>query len=483
MAQEWLIPAGLLDEAWLVAAIVLACWSLTSGADDLYLFTAWACHLAKLKRAFSPPPEGLPEKRIAVFVPLWREHRVIRDMVEHNISAIRYSEYEIFLGVYPNDHATIEAASELEARFPNVHLALCPHSGPTSKADCLNWIYQRLLLFEESTSWRAAAVVVHDAEDVIHPDAFRWINHLLDRFDMIQIPVLPLPTPWNEFVHGVYCDEFAEYQTKDVPARMLLGGFIPSNGVGTGYRREALEGLAEAESNRVFDPEALTEDYENGYRLHRLGLRQAFVPPAFTGGSLLATREYFPRTWRGAVRQRARWITGIVLQGWERHGWAGSGRDRYFWWRDRKGLAGNPLSCVSNLLLIASPFCLSSKALAALPSWAAAVVGVLLLFQSVSLGARIAASARIYGWRFAVFAPLRVPVANVINTAAAALALKRYLAARWAGEPLRWLKTDHRYPNRAALAAAGGSTLVSGASYSHESGANPQLRRARGAAV
>mgnify|MGYP003874966745 CR=1 FL=1 len=415
-------------------------------------------------------------------MPLWREHRVIREMVEHNISAIRYSEYEVFLGVYPNDAATLEAAAGLQARFPNVHLALCPHPGPTSKADCLNWIYQRLLLFEESTSWKAGAVVVHDAEDVIHPDAFRWIHHLLDRFDMVQIPVLPLPTRRWDFVHGIYCDEFAEYQTKDVPARMLLGGFIPSNGAGTAYRREALEMLAQSESNRIFDPEALTEDYEIGYRLHRLGMRQAFLPPAFTGGSLLATREYFPRTWRAAVRQRARWITGIVLQGWERHGWKGSRRDLYFWWRDRKGLAGNPLSCLSNLLLIASPFCLHGGALPP-PPWAAALAGVLLLFQSVSLGARIAASARVYGWRFAALAPLRVPVANLINSAAAVLALKRYVAARWAGEPLRWLKTDHRYPNRAALAAAGGSTLVSGALFRHESCANPQLRRTRSAAV
>lgn len=482
MAQEWIISGGLPEQAWLTAAAVVVCWALISGADDLYLFIAWVTHLGRLKRTFSPPTEDLPEKSIAVFVPLWREHRVIRDMVEHNISAIRYSNYEFFLGVYPNDSPTLEAAAQLESRFPNVHVALCPHPGPTSKADCLNWIYQRLLLFEESSSWKAAAVVVHDAEDVIHPVAFRWINHLLDRFDMVQIPVLPLPTPAGDLIHGVYCDEFAEYQTKDVPARMLLGGFIPSNGVGAGYRREALEKLAESESNRVFDPEALTEDYENGYRIHSLGLRQAFLPPAFTGGGLLATREYFPRTWRAAIKQRTRWITGIVLQGWERHGWKGNRRDLYFWWRDRKGLLGNPLSCLSNLLLIASPFCLPWGALPPPPS-AAAMVGVLLLFQSVSLAARMTASARVYGWRFALCAPLRVPVANLINSAAAALALKRYLAARWTGAPLRWLKTDHRYPNRAAIATAEGFTLVSGAAYRHESCANPRVRRARSAAV
>ena len=32
---------------------------------------------------------------------------------------------------------------------------------------------------------------------------------------------------------------------------------MPSSGVGTGYRREALEKLARASSNRIFEPEAL----------------------------------------------------------------------------------------------------------------------------------------------------------------------------------------------------------------------------------
>ena len=58
-----------------------------------------------------------------------------------------------------------------------------------------------------------------------------------DDFDMVQIPVLPLPTPLTDWVHGMYCDEFAEWQIKDMPARQLMGSFVPSNGVGTGWTR------------------------------------------------------------------------------------------------------------------------------------------------------------------------------------------------------------------------------------------------------
>ena len=52
---------------------------------------------------------------------------------------------------------------------------------------------------------------------------------------MVQVPVLALRTPWHELTHGLYCDDFAEFQSKDIPVRQMLGGFLPSNGVGTGF--------------------------------------------------------------------------------------------------------------------------------------------------------------------------------------------------------------------------------------------------------
>src|SRR6266498_1200313 len=121
---------------------------------------------------------------------------------------------------------------------------------------------------------------------------------------MVQIPVLPLPTRWREITHGLYCDEFAEYQVKDIPVRQMLGGFIASNGVGTGFSRSVLEKIAEANENRVFDPQCLTEDYANGYRIHALGCPQMFVRLHGRGLNVIATREYFPRDFTSAVRQR-----------------------------------------------------------------------------------------------------------------------------------------------------------------------------------
>ncbi|HTC90411.1 MAG TPA: glycosyltransferase, partial [Bryobacteraceae bacterium] len=119
----------------------------------------------------------LGQKTIAIFVPLWHEHGVIAGMVEHNSAAINYQNYHFFIGAYPNDDPTLDAVRDLESRFPHVHLAVCPHNGPTSKADCLNWIYQRMLLFEEhhSSVVHFDIVVTHDAEDLIHPEALSYI--------------------------------------------------------------------------------------------------------------------------------------------------------------------------------------------------------------------------------------------------------------------------------------------------------------------
>ncbi|MGA3025542.1 MAG: glycosyl transferase family protein [Bryobacteraceae bacterium] len=451
-----------LDSLVASGLVPLALFIILNGLDDLVIDAAIAWAWWKRRRASAPatvlPTAAAPEQRIAIIVPLWKEAAVVGGMVRHNIAAIRYSHYDFFIGAYPNDDPTLEAVRELEERFSNVHLAVCPHDGPTSKADCLNWIFQRMLLFEEHHGIRFEIVVTHDAEDLIHPDALAGINLYCGEFGMVQVPVLPLPTPLGDIVHGIYCDEFAEYQTRDIPARQLLGSFLPSNGVGTGFSRAALERLAETSGNRIFEPECLTEDYENGLRLHRLGFRQRFL--LLRGGrDALATREYFPRTRRGAIRQRTRWVTGICLQSQERNGWRGRPRDLYWFWRDRKGLLANPVSVLANAFfgwgvlrwasahLTGQAWQIGRSVLH--PALVAAVV-MLLLFR---MGVRMSAVSRYYGWRFAALAPLRTVCGNYINAAATFSALWRYGRARLRGEPLVWLKTEHAYPSRLALLA------------------------------
>jgi adsorption protein B len=448
---------ALIDRTVLALLVPLATAILLSGLDDLWIDVAWLW--AWLKSLFRPaaslfPPgprqlESAPRRLIAIFVPLWHEDGVIARMLEHNLASIRYAELHIFAGCYPNDAATQEAVRTVTRRFPNVHLAVCPHDGPTSKADCLNWVYQHMLLHEEEAGIRFEVVVTHDAEDLVHPEELRWINYYAARYDFVQTPVLPLPTSPFELTHGVYIDEFAEYHTRDMTVRAALGGFVPSCGVGTGYRRKALERLAEVSSNHVFEPEALTEDYDNGLRLKRLGCTQAFVPIAPHGASdFVATREFFPRNFRAALRQRTRWVMGISLQSWQKFGWRGSPAEVYWLWRDRKELLANPLSMLANFVFL---YGLATNIWSRAPIEAMRLAEVTFALLALRTAVRMACVARIYGPLLALGVPIRAVYANILNSAATVEAIRRFGWARLHGRPLKWLKTEHAYPTRSVL--------------------------------
>lgn len=432
---------------------------LLSGLDDLVptLLVLWSRMRRKGSSRQIPKPEE--ERRIAIFVPCWREAAVIEKMVRRNLSAIRYDNFDVFLGVYPNDEPTLAAARRLSADLRRVHTAECPHAGPTSKADCLNWIYQRMLLFEEKRQAPFDTIVVHDAEDLIHPDALALINRERQVYDMIQVPVLALPTPVHNLTHGVYCDDFAEYQTIDMRARQISRTFLPSNGVGTAYSHDVLDRLAETNANRLFEPGSLTEDYESGVRIHALGYSQRFCPLA-AAGDFTATREYFPRQFGKAVRQRTRWVMGIALQSWERNGWRGRPLTKYWFWRDRKALLTNPLGAFANVLFIAGVLTWLWAWRVDLP-WpmrvdsplAISLTAATLLLQCLRLAIRMECVRRIYGNSFALFVPLRSLLENVMNGVATLCALVTYTHARLRRRPLIWLKTEHAYPNHEAFTA------------------------------
>jgi bacteriophage N4 adsorption protein B len=174
-------------------------------------------------------------------------------------------------------------------------------------------------------------------------------------------------------------------------------------------------------------------------------------------------------------------VTGIALQSWERNGWKGSLPVVYWFWRDRKGLIGSPVSLVSNWILAygAATWCWSAVQG---PSWGLeqALRGPfapVLLWSTLFLniwrtGVRMWCVSRIYGWAFASLVPDPSALwSNCINALATCSAVKRFLKAKIRHEPLVWLKTEHAYPNRgcpaggkAPLGRHSGRQRVSGTS-------------------
>ncbi|MBP9528055.1 MAG: phage adsorption protein NrfB [Laribacter sp.] len=352
--------------------LVIAVLLLIFGLDDLFIDAVfwlrrgwrWLTVYRRQERARPLMLYRQDEQPLAIMVPAWQEADVIAHMADLAARTLDYENYHIFIGTYPNDQATQEQVEWVCTRHPNVHKVVCALPGPTSKADCLNNIVSSILAFEERARIRFAGFILHDSEDVISPLELRLFNHLVARKDLIQLPVYPLPGHWYQFTRSHYLDEFAETHGKDVIVREALIGQVPSAGVGTCFSRRAIQLLQEEGDGVVFDTKSLTEDYDIGFRLAAHGLHGVFVrfedlPVAMQGhdghsvrNAQIGVREYFPDRLSLAVRQKARWVVGIVFQGMKNLRWSSRPLVNYFLWRDRRGALTNLISFIAFLVLI-----------------------------------------------------------------------------------------------------------------------------------
>jgi adsorption protein B len=119
---------------------------------------------------------------IAILVPAWDEAAVIASMLKSALGRLDYDDYRIFVGHYRNDPA-IASVSD-----PRIHAVQVEADGPTTKADCLNHLYDALIAHEIETERSAKAVVLHDAEDVVHRFELRIFDGLIDRAAVVQLP-------------------------------------------------------------------------------------------------------------------------------------------------------------------------------------------------------------------------------------------------------------------------------------------------------
>lgn len=220
MVGEWLF--GLLAaahyELLLVAAVGLALGGLDDLLIDIVYFVrrGWrdmAVYRRHQRMTSDVLPPSLAPGRIAIFTPAWKEANVIGAMLRHALAAWGKADYVIFVGVYPNDPDTIEAVARVAADNPRIIMAINEHPGPTTKADCLNILWRAMIREEARAGAWFKAVALHDAEDVVHADEIRLFDHLIDRFTLVQLPVLPLRGRGGWMARAVsdhYGDEFAE---------------------------------------------------------------------------------------------------------------------------------------------------------------------------------------------------------------------------------------------------------------------------------
>ncbi len=427
------------------------------GIGDLAIDVAWLGLL--VRRAIRPtdvprvvadiPPARRPG-RFAIFVPAWDEAAVIGDMLRHALPAFGNGDYRVYVGCYPNDPKTIAAVRAIAD--PRVRLVVGPGAGPTSKADNLNQLWVRMAADEAVEGFRFKAIVLHDAEDVVHSAELRLFDSLIERFDLVQLPVVPLIDRRSRWIGGHYLDEFAEAHGKEMVVRAALGAGLPSAGVGCAFSRDALGDIVAARG-APFDTDSLTEDYELGLRFREAGRSATFVRVRVAGGrATIATKEYFPKSLEAAVAQKSRWMTGIALSGWDRLGWSGGLAERWMRLRDRQSVVAALLVASGYIAILCWGALTISASLTGREMRPLSDVFLLLATLATSLLAwrlivRFFFVARAHGLREALRSPLRALVGNAVAILAARRALGRYHVQRRTGRAV-WDKTAHAFPEQ-----------------------------------
>lgn len=440
-----------------------AFWFCVGLADEVALDLSWLwlrlTGRAKTQRLRPDYGKGPLTGPAAVLIPAFEESRVIGTTIAHMLKVWPQQSLRIYVGCYANDAATLAAASDGAGDDPRVRLVVHGAHGPTTKADCLNRLYAALCADEARGGTRFASVLLHDAEDMVHPCALEAIDTELTRHDFVQVPVRPELQNRSRWIAGHYADEFAESHAKAMVVRDCLGAALPAAGVGCGLSRAALARLAQ---NRAaegqagpFSPEALTEDYELGLELSREGRGSRFLRMRDADGALVATRSYFPGKLAPAVRQKTRWVHGIAFQGWERMGWSARPVELWMALRDRRGPLTALVLAVAYLLLLVDGVLIAAE----WAGWqgAAPLSPVLRAMLIVSFAGfawraalRMAFTAREYGLAEGLRAVLRIPVGNVIAIMAGRRALGAYLRSLRTGR-IAWDKTAHELHPAAAL--------------------------------
>ncbi len=203
----------------------------------------------------------------------------------------------------------------------------------------------------------------------------------------------------------------------------------------------------------LFNDANLTEDYELGFRFYQLGFKTGFFNVKLDRddeASRIATAEFFPNTFWASVKQRSRWVAGIVFQNWKAHKWSGNLSTKYFLFRDRKSIFSFFSAFLSNIVIGYFIFAIISHLLGwqhvnslvgqSSVLWYLMIAN--LVFMISRLSHRFVFTYNWYGFKYAFFSIFRLPLDTVINFFAIARSLNVYKNVKSKAKVV-WDSTSH----------------------------------------
>lgn len=424
--------------------------------------------------------DAIPPKLLAVMVAAWREDNVIEDVIDNLILSVQYprSMYYVFIGVYPNDEPTKEAVRKLEKKYENVHMVVNVRPGPTCKADNVNNIIRYIREFEKARHWRFSSVTIHDSEDVVHPYELKLTNYLIDSYKVLQFPVIPLQkmpairSIFQGMTIGTYADEFAENHYRTMGTREAMSAVVPSAGTGYAISHEIIDAFGD---EPIFPEDSLTEDYKLSLILAQKGFNTHFVlekvPRLMNNHTVrwdfVATRSFFPDTFRAAVRQKARWIYGITMQSVKLSEIFKKGKisfaARYSLYKDRKAKLSNLVVLPGYLVFIYFLLSLFLPLPDMYPRNSIAYslcvsLTFMMIFRQIM---RAVAITNFYGFKSMAaacllppFMPIRLVWGNIINLTATIKAWGLFIkgtGVKKKKKKVAWNKTDHTFLQKHVL--------------------------------
>jgi bacteriophage N4 adsorption protein B len=420
------------------------------GLEELLVDVLWALtSLCASRRKMVTLMPFNSQKRLVVFVAAWQEEAVIGSMLRHAVAQWGEGPWCLYVGCYPNDRETIDTVAAVS--HPSIRMALNVRPGPTTKGDCLNTIWAQMLVDEARDGLRYEAIILHDAEDMVHPLELDVIRRGLDTFAVVQLPVLPAVDHASRWVSGHYIDEFSEAHSRDMVVRSAIGASLPMAGVGCAIRRDAIDKMAALRDGLPFAEDSLTEDYELGLTLGDLEFSSTFIAAREPETNrLIAVRAHFPAVMEAAIRQKTRWTVGIALLGWRKLGWSPKPVDLWMRVRDRRTVFSSLIMMTAYAgLLIGLGWQFTAPlhghdfpTLGPVITQLWAINFVLLIWRAA---VRAFCVSRNYALTEAMRAIPRMLVSSFIAIASSRRALVAYIAFL-RHKTLTWDKTDHVFP-------------------------------------